>query len=173
MAKVSSGVISAVDAGQGHNWEPYRAYNFELEIEVAGKEQLLLSVDVGALPSMSFDEIELNYGNDSIFVEGKAHVDQMSITFKDFADPNTAQVLLAWRKEHYDPKTGLMGLAAQYKKKANLRQYLPNEQFMRTWQLLGLWMPTLNMGSLDQGQSDFVRVEASFRYDRAIPGAGF
>lgn len=168
MANLSSSIISAGNSG-AHNFEPYRVYDFELNIlELPGADVLKLSVEVGALPNISSDEIELGYGNDYIYLQGKTRVDPLSFTFRDFADPETTNVLMAWHALHYDPNTGVQGLASDYKKSALLVKYLPDGSIEQSWVVGGLWIQSANFGSLDNNSTDIIRIEVSFRFDRAF-----
>lgn len=158
--------------------EPHRTYDFNLQIlgiPNNGESDLNLSVDTGALPNPSFEEITLGYGNDSIYIAGKAVVEPITFQFKDFMEPATARILWNWYLQHYDPETGVQHLARQYKKSAILWKLPPNSVTRsggRRWRLEGLWIQNANFGSLDFNTSDIIRIECAFRFDRAIVDSG-
>lgn len=166
----SSSAISSL-AQNRPRFEPHRQYNFKLFIEdlpLSNGEELQLHIDTGMNPNPSFDEIELGYGNDYIYVTGKARVEPLSFTFKDMIAPSTAAILWAWYQEHYDPETGVMYYASNYKKSATLFKADPLGNPLKHWKIQGLWIQSANFGNLDFNASDIVRIEVNFRFDRAI-----
>jgi hypothetical protein len=174
LAHLSSDLISGWKKQQA-GLEPYRQYNYSLSIVgLSGSDTLELSVQTGSAPNPTIDEIELPHGNDSIFVTGKAHVESISFTFLDMVEPHTAKVLADWWKLHYNPETSQMFPATNYKRVGMLFQTFIDASQAKAWELQGLWMPSFSPApSLDYGTSDAVRIEATFRFDRAIPRIRF
>jgi hypothetical protein len=135
----------------------------------SGAETLELSVRSAFLPSESNEEIEIPYMNGRVYIAGKYMFETGTVTFNDNLDKGTANIVKAWRKLVSDPETGSVGLAANYKKKAEVVMYAPDFSIKRWWELYGLWPQAANFGALDYSASDVVQIEVTFRYDKAIP----
>ena len=156
-------------ASQEGGFEPQRQNHWLitfLGLPFPGKETLELALKTGFLPNESNEEVEIPYMNTKVFVAGKYNVDAGSISFVDYVDMNTANIIKMWRKLIYDPSTGRMGYARSYKKTAKVQLYAPDMMLVREWTLKGIWPQTANFGTLDYSSSDVVLVECTFRYDR-------
>jgi hypothetical protein len=156
-------------------FEPQKQYNWSLEVALddAG-DQLLITQSLESFsgPDLDVGEIELNYGNETRYVAGKARYAEGALVVKDFVDIGTANALLRWSRQVYNPETGSMGLARDYKKMADLVLVAPNQSVARAWKLVGIWPRRMKHGDYSMNNQDLVRIEMVLRYDRAVPGSG-
>lgn len=157
------------------NFEPYRSYDWVVRINDVGGDQLELALETAFFPTVSFDEIELGYGNDYVYVPGKARVEQGTLVYRDFVSPHTAELLQDWWLQHYNPRTGIQQPATNYKKSGLVLKFGPGEspstgQRVRGWDLDGIFMFSANFGpNIDMNASDVKKIEVVLRFDRAYP----
>lgn len=156
-------------------FEPQRTYNWSLEIALdnAGDQILIMqALETFQGPRMEVEDIELSYANEKRYVAGKATFDELTLTLKDFVDQDVAGAAIRWWTEVYNSETGSIGLAAKYKKAADLVYYAPDQSISRFWKLLGCYPKRIEHGDLDMTTSDKVLLTVVLRYDRAVPGDG-
>ena len=169
-------------ATQAGGFEPQRQHNWSFEVSGIGgdadSQVLALSLVQGFLPTGYNEEVPIPYGNEVVYVAGRAIWEPGGLICRDFIDQNVAAQLLEWRRQVYDPATGAIGLAASYKKEASIVLFPPNydeaagatnTEFQRQWKLHGCWPIRVNAAAngLDMTSSGQVMIELSIRYDRA------
>lgn len=159
-------------------FEPQRTANWLIEIhDLPGgdgdTDLIALSLETGFLPNFSNEEISLGYLNEYRYAAGKALFEAGELVVKDFVDRETAGALLRWSRQVYDPSTGQVGFAADYKKEAHILLFGPNGTKLRVWKLRGVWPQARNFGSLDMTSSEKVTITTTLRYDKALPVSGF
>lgn len=180
-------------AQQDGPFEPQRTHNWAFEVPIssqAAQDTIKLSLVQGFLPIAYNDEVPISYGNEEVFVAGKAHVEAGQIICRDWVDQPTAALLLGWRRQVYNPDTGAINLARYYKKNAYIVLYAPNyadnmavnenfvgpmfnplaaEYYERVWELQGVWPIRVNAaaGGLDMTNSGMVMIECLMRFDKA------
>lgn len=158
-----------------NSFQPQHQNHFYFEIDLSeyglpsGGDHIALSVDNFSGINMSNDEQELYFLNERRYIAGQAQFDSATLTCKDFVDVEVARDIASWRNRVYDPETGKVGWAAQYKRDANLVMVAPDGEGDRWWTLVGCWPQAVNWGSFDYNGSDPVRIEMTLRYDLAIP----
>src|SRR5262245_14527595 len=171
-------VLATNLASVGTGFEPQRAHNFAVEfsgIPGPGDSDLLtLSIETATLPRCTNEPVTLPYGNEEVFVAGRARWEQGSMTLRDWIDRPVAQTLLNWRNIVYNPFTGSIGLATNYKKQASIVLFGPNSQegtptYERVWKLVGVWPMDVSLASLDMSRNDIVHITVVLRYDKAFP----
>lgn len=87
-------------------------------------------------------------------------------------DIGIAAAIIRWRRQVYNPETGSIGLARDYKKNADLTLIAPDQSQVRIWKFVGMWPQAVKYGTYDMTTSDKVNVEVTLRYDKAIPSTG-
>lgn len=155
-------------------FEPQRQYNWSLEIALddAGDQILIMQgLESFDTPTEHNEEIVLEYANEKRYVAGKAAFNEAELKLKDFCDMGTAQAIIKWRRQVYNPETGSIGLARDYKKSADLTLTAPNQSSVRIWKLFGVWPKQVHYGSLTMVGSEKVLISVTLRYDRAVPGS--
>lgn len=153
-------------------YEVQRTNNFRfvinLQKEGDGTGNLIeLACDTTGLPNISNEPIELEYGNSNVKVAGKATTDDVSVAVKDFIEADVEKILWNWRMEVYNPETGKVGWATNYKKQASVVQYGPNGECLRTWKLIGVWPTSLDLGDMDYSSGDKKQITMNLSVDNA------
>nr|DAQ48037.1 MAG TPA: Baseplate wedge protein [Bacteriophage sp.] len=126
-----------------------------------------LACDSAGLPTTSNDAIELDYGNSNVKVAGKSTTDDISVAVKDFIEPDVENILWQWRMKVYNPETGKVGWAVNYKKDCMIVQYGPNGEVLRKWKCEGCWPTTLDLGDMDYSSGDKKQITMTLSVDTA------
>lgn len=159
-------------------FEVQRTNNFRVIIDaskiVAGVAAniITLAIDSVDIPELSNDPINLDYGNSDVKVAGKAALGDSSIAVKDFIEPNIEKILWYWRLLVYNPQTGKVGWAKNYKKNIDLAQFGPNGEVVRTWKCMGVWPTNLSLGTLDYSSADKKQCTMNLSIDNTWPVYG-
>ena len=157
-------------------YEVQRTNNFRFIIDLSAfsnnvggnsGEIIELACDSVGLPTVSNDPIELDYGNSNVKVAGKATTDDISVAVKDFIEPDVENILWQWRLQVYNPKTGKVGWASNYKRTAQIVQYGPNGEVLRKWQCDGVWPTSLDLGDMDYSSGDKKQITMNLSVDTA------
>jgi hypothetical protein len=173
-------VLASHLVAQAGGFEPQRQNNFCVEIpSLSGdKELITLALDTAFAPVVRNEEIALPYGNEVVFAAGRAAPEPGALILRDFIDQDVLALLLNWRRDVYDERTGRIGLAADYKKTGFITMFGPDSTQdtpgvygQRQWELVGLWPLHVNPASsgLTMNASGPVTIEMSLRFDKAFP----
>ncbi len=164
-----------VKGGTGGAYEPQRQNNFTFEIILDSKQQqelISLALQNAFEPQEENEALEIPFWNEKVFYPGKASFSnaQSTINIIDFVDVPVRDVVLEWRRQVYDPETGKVGLAKNYKKEAKIRLYAPDGTLERSWTLKGVWPQSVNWNAtaLDYSGGEAVKIEVTLSYDKAI-----
>jgi len=167
--------MSALHIAQENGaFEPQRVNNwtFQVALQDQTDTQIIeLSLDTGFLPQEGNAPIMLSFLNEVVYVAGKVMWQEGTIVLKDFIDRPTAEAVRKWRAQVYDPETGRIGYAANYKKRANIILYTPDGLGERSWELIGCWPMAVSWGALDMNASSANMITMTIRFDKALPAA--
>ena len=161
-------------AQMGSAHEPQRQYQFKLVIDGLSDSSLVeLSIKSAFPPSEKNEEVEVPFMNSRVYVAGKHSTEGGTITLHDYMDKKTAEILMGWRYQVYNPKTGTQGYASVYKKTGAL-YYLPPtldpaSKDCRRFNLQGMWPSSFKMGNPDYSSTDLALIELAIRIDKFIP----
>lgn len=128
-----------------------RTNNFRIFIESVTTDDnyLDLIVQKAFLPRVSLSPIELRHGNDSKKLPGVASWQGGNVSIIDVLSQNELNTLLDWFKQTYDPDTGAIGIASEFKRKGYIAEYAGDGKMERKWPLEGIWISELSFGELD------------------------
>lgn len=160
-------------AGQDGFFEPQRQNNALLRIDGLMSEDLLtLSLESFPIPKTALTPIELNFLNERRKVAGPANVEDLEVVVKDWVDVQTRLVVTDWWLRTYDPVTGRIGLAKNYKKRGYVTLYGPNGAFDREYLCYGLWISNFDPGDVDMTGEDKMVMNLTVTIDKCLPGDG-
>ena len=120
-----------------------------------------------SLPELGNPAIEIGYGNSTAKVAGKRELGSGSFTFMDAIVADTEKILTSWQKSIYDPETGKMGWAVDYKKQCTVTQYGPDGTYERTWVFEGCWPSQITYGEMSGESADKKNISVTMEYDNA------
>jgi hypothetical protein len=161
-------------AAQGGAFEEQRGNNailriFDLAENVIvdrGEHLITLSLQSFPLPVTTVEALETNFLNEKRKIAGIVTFEDMEVMFKDFVDMRTARVLKLWHEKVYDPVTGRIGLARNYKKRGEIELFGPNQQFHRFWSCIGMFPTTFNAGQIDMASAEPVKISLTISMDK-------
>lgn len=155
-------------AAEGGTFEPQRQNNFTLEIPLSGSDKDYISMGLHGftIPQQTNEVVEVEFQNETRKVAGKATVEEGSLVLKDFVDVDTRGAILRWRKQVYDPDTGQVGLAKDYKKVGYVILEGPDGSGQRIATLIGCWPSAEPSTDLNMEGSDKILLEIPIQIDK-------
>ena len=130
---------------------------------------ITLAIASFPMPKVASGIVEVAYLNEKRKFAGMPTFDDLSIVFRDYVDKDVARVIGLWRKSVYDPVTGRIGLASEYKRDGRAVQFAPNGELEREFEIVGAWPSTWDPGDHDMEAEDQVRINVTLTIDKAIP----
>jgi hypothetical protein len=161
-------------AAENGGYEPQRANNGMLYFYgvTGGERELPLAVQTFPLPKETTNVLEAGHLNETRKYAGKTTFEDLTVVFRDYVDEPVARALAAWRRLVYNPATGLMGLAREYKRRGSAMLFGPNGQYDREYKLIGCWPSAFDPGDMDHESDEQVLINITITIDKAIPGEG-
>lgn len=144
-------------------YEPKRKFRWILQVE--GIDAFVLKT--AARPQQTFEETMIDYVNTKRYVSGKGAWSPMACTMHDPIAPSAALKVMQWVRLNYEPLTGRMGYAIQYKKDFVLKMLDPQGAVVELWDITGAWCQDINFGDLDYATSDNAEISLTIRFDNA------
>jgi len=160
-------ILAATSAGA---YEPQRQNNFSVEIDILG-EEVSLALQAMNFPNITTDVLEVHYMNEKRSWAGKTSYDAFTMDVFDAIDRAVATKINDWHKLVYDPKTGCIGLAKEYKKEGTLILVDGCGAQTREWKLVGLWPSAVNFGAGTMETADKVTISMTLTVDK-VPYIG-
>jgi hypothetical protein len=149
------------------SYEPQRSFDWLIEFEIPGRDVITMTIEQGFTPTEMNEVIELPYGNETQYVAGKARWEFGQLSIRDMVDKDVAKYIDEWRRQVYDPKTGDIKFAREYKSQGNIILLDPSGGSQRMFKVIGLWPQQVSFGDLDYSNSDIVRIQVVVAFDRA------
>lgn len=172
-----------------------RTNNWVLEFSQFGtsvlRNSLIIQLQKAARPALKIGEAKLSFANESWYVATKPEYEPLGVTFYDalpssgveyvmnrssggspHPDGNkdmvsSGQILYDWWLLMYDPASGRIGVAADYKATAFITMYNAWNTPVERWMYVGLFPTSIGYGELsytDEGGPALV--SCSFRFDK-------
>ncbi len=150
-------------------FEPQRRNNWLLEIPLGAQDQDLVRLSLARFPfPREHSAVTIvDYLNEQRKVAGKSTYDTFPLVTRDYVDQGTYLALFAWRREVYNPESGKIGLAANYKKNGTLILFGPDGSNPRNrkWMFHGLWPSDVEGSELDMSSGEQVEVTVTLQVD--------
>lgn len=118
------------------------------------------------LPKETTDTFEAPYFNNSVKLPGKTSFESSTLVIRDALKYDTEKKFMEWRLRVYNPKTGKMGYAEDFKCNAQIYEYDPSGSTYRSWMLIGCFPTAIEYGELsyeDQGEKT-ISITISYDY---------
>lgn len=183
--------------GKRLEFEPQRLYNFELQIvgldslftadldgtEVTNGtannvkftdagERILVACSSFSVPNTEFGMIEIPHYNNTTKYAGKVTFGDASLKIEQYLGSYTEQIITAWCKCVYDPKTQNIGYKADYAKDIYVIQYDSKGGTPRVWKMENAWPNVLPGADWDYNSTDRRQLNLTIKCDRCIPDYG-
>jgi D-alanine-D-alanine ligase len=92
---------------------------------------------------------------------------ELSNAISDAINYDTEKQFQRWRLRVYNPKTGKVGYAEDFKTNAVVKEYSPSGDVVRTWQLEGCWPSSVEYGDLTYEDANEKQISVTIMYDKA------
>lgn len=158
--------------GEGPSAEVLRKCHYEVDIE--GIDTLLTAQDV-TLPRYELEAVEVYHYNDRVKVASRPNVGDVRLDLLDTVSPDIVGELWAWFNQVYNPATGDMGYASDYKKQGKIYLYDANKVLIRTWSMEGIWpknSPTPDESYQYTAGQEIVKISMTLSVDRCVMDGG-
>ena len=183
----AAGGLGRYDVKRKNSWILHFS-NFGSEVL---KNSLTIQLHSATRPSFSTDPQELYWCNESWFVASKPKYGELSVDFYDalptqldysyvsgasspHPDGNpsmisSGQILYDWWLAIYDPSSGRIGLASDYKADGFVTVYNSVDIPVERWMYIGCFPQSIDYGSLEySGAGEPMTISTTFKYDKAL-----
>ena len=174
------------------SYEPQRLYNFELQIVgldnlyTADKpgtdngqqeglhfgsaaERILVACSSFSVPNTEFGTIEIPHYNNVTKYAGKVTFGNATLKVEQFLGSFTEQIMTAWSRCVYDPRTQNIGYKADYAKDMYVIQYDSKGGTPRVWKMENAWPAVLPGANWDYNTNERRQMEFNIVCDRCVP----
>lgn len=166
--------ISPMHLSANTRYEPQRTNNFQVTIKgVPGGPgaalELTLAVSTFGKPNITTDPIEVAHGNSKVKFAGVAnYAGSETLEVVDYIGADIEQLVNNWHKQVFDPVTGAIGFAQNYKKTALITEFAPDGTMAREWTLVGVFPSGVSYGdSLTYDSGEVKKIQITLSYDKA------
>jgi hypothetical protein len=157
--------------------EPKRANRWVVSFDkipgglTGAEDALTFAAFSGARPNITFGEGNVDRINEKWNFAGKPTWTPIQFAFYDFlaGSFSAGDILNSWRKQIYNPITGQMGYAIEYKTHATVGMLDPKGTVKQAWHIFYAYPNNVDFDTLTYGGEDILKVTTSIKYDYAIP----
>ena len=189
--------MGAVYKGTNHMgkllaFEPQRLYNFELQIVGldnlytadnvgtdngtysglhfgSAAERILVACSSFSVPNTEFGTIEIPHYNNTTKYAGKVSFGNATLKVEQFLGSFTEQIMTAWARCVYDPRTQNIGYKADYAKDMYVIQYDSKGGTPRVWKMENAWPAVLPGADWDYESTARRQMSFNIVCDRCVP----
>lgn len=184
----AAGGLGRYDVKRRNNWILHFA-NFGSEVL---KNSLTIQLNKAVRPAFSTTAQELFWCNESWSVASKPTYNELAVEFYDalpgqmnysyvqqgISNPHpdgnasmisAGQIMYDWWLAIYDPSSGRIGLASDYKADGFITLYNSVDTAIERWMYIGSFPTSIDYGNLDYSDTgSAMTITVSFKYDKAI-----
>lgn len=145
-------------------FQPIAKRQFLLAIE--GVDSFL--VKSAARPSITTEEVAINWINSTRYVAGKTTFGTMQVTLHDAVAPSGAQQVMEWVRLCFESVTGRSGYADFYKRDIQLKMLDPIGTVIQLWDIKGAFVTEANFNDVTYEGSDQTEIALTIRFDNCV-----
>lgn len=145
-------------------FQPIAKRQFVLAIE--GVDSFL--VKTAARPTITTEEVAINWINSTRYIAGKTTFGTMEVTLHDAIAPSGAQQVMEWIRLCFESVTGRSGYADFYKRDIQLKMLDPVGTVIQLWDIKGAWVQEANFNDVTYEGSDQTEISLTLRFDNAV-----
>jgi len=146
------------------------------KFQTIGKRHFLLAIEgidsflvkTGARPSISTEEVAINWINSTRYIAGKTTFGTMEVTLHDAIAPSGAQQVMEWIRLCFESVTGRSGYADFYKRDIQIKMLDPVGTVIQLWDIKGAFVTEANFNEVTYEGSDQTEISLTIRYDNAV-----
>lgn len=140
------------------------------------KRQFLLAIEgidaflvkTAARPTITTEEVAINWINSTRYVAGKTTFGTMAVTLHDAVAPSGSQQVMEWIRLCFESVTGRSGYADFYKRDIQLKMLDPLGTVIQLWDIKGAWVQEANFNDTTYEGSDQTEISLTIRFDNAV-----
>jgi len=122
----------------------------------------------GARPNISFKEMEVQHINETLYYPSKPEWKPITLVLFDLK--RNRHPVFDWFKNIYNPCNGEWKASGEnnFKKTVTLELYDGCGNVIEEWRYDNAWPQAIEFGELDMGISEYLTIDITLRYDRAV-----
>lgn len=145
-------------------FQPIAKRQFVLAME--GIDSFL--VKSAARPSITTEEVAINWMNSTRYIAGKTTFGTMQVTLHDAIAPSGAQQVMEWVRLCFESVTGRSGYADFYKRDIQLKMTDPVGTVIQLWDIKGAFVTEANFNDVTYEGSDSTEITLTIRFDNCV-----
>lgn len=145
-------------------FQPIAKRSFVLAME--GVDSFL--VKTAARPSITTEEVAINWINSTRYVAGKTTFGTMAVTLHDAVAPSGAQQVMEWIRLCFESVTGRSGYADFYKRDIQIKMLDPIGTVIQLWDIKGAFVTEANFNDVTYEGSDQTEISLTIRFDNCV-----
>lgn len=145
-------------------FQPIAKRQFMLAIE--GVDSFL--VKTAARPTITTEEVAINWINSTRYIAGKTTFGTMQVTLHDAIAPSGAQQVMEWVRLCFESVTGRSGYADFYKRDIQLKMLDPVGTVIQLWDIKGAFVTEANFNDVTYEGSDQTEISLTIRFDNCV-----
>ena len=145
-------------------FQPIAKRQFVLAME--GIDSFL--VKTAARPTISTEEVAINWINSTRYIAGKTTFGTMAVTLHDAIAPSGAQQVMEWVRLCFESVTGRSGYADFYKRDIQLKMLDPTGTVIQLWDIKGAFVTEANFNDATYEGSDQAEISLTIRFDNCV-----
>jgi hypothetical protein len=145
-------------------FQPIAKRQFLLAIE--GVDAFL--VKTAARPTITTEEVAINWINSTRYIAGKTTFGTMAVTLHDAIAPSGAQQVMEWVRLCFESVTGRSGYADFYKRDIQIKMLDPVGTVIQLWDIKGAFVQEANFNDITYEGSDQTEIALTIRFDNAV-----
>lgn len=145
-------------------FQPIAKRQFVLAIE--GIDSFL--VKTAARPSVSTEEVAINWINSTRYIAGKTTFGTMEVTLHDAIGPSGSQQVMEWVRLCFESVTGRSGYADFYKRDIQIKMLDPLGTIIQLWDIKGAFVTEANFNEITYEGSDQSEISLTIRFDNMV-----
>jgi hypothetical protein len=146
------------------------------KFQTIAKRQFLLAIEgvdaflvkTAARPTITTEEVPINWINSTRYIAGKTTFGTMQVTLHDAIAPSGAQQVMEWVRLCFESVTGRSGYADFYKRDIQLKMLDPLGTVIQLWDIKGAWVQEANFNDVTYEGSDQTEISLTIRFDNAV-----
>lgn len=145
-------------------FQPKSKRQFVLAIE--GIDSFI--VKTAARPTITTEEVQINWINSTRYIAGKTTFGDMTVTLHDPIAPSGAQQVMEWIRLCFESVSGRSGYADFYKRDIQIRVLDPVGTQIELWDVKGAWVKEATFGDLSYEGSEVCEISLTIRLDNLV-----
>jgi len=158
------GVTGGASTMLANKFEPKRKFRWIVEIE--GVDAFLAKT--ANRPTMTFEEITIDWINTKRYLAGKHAFETLSVTLYDPIAPSGAQQVMEWVRLNFEVVSGRSGYADFYKRDLRFKLLDPVGTVVELWDVKGAMISSATFGSLDYSGDETVTIDLTLKFDNCV-----